>query len=102
MAENPYAPPKTEVGTGPDERNPARPGAGARFLWTAVIALPIFMGTVFLTPRENWAYGAIGSVVFAGFSGLIALCIPVRFKVLFIAPSIAVCLFIAYLIGSAT
>ena len=101
MAENPYAPPKAEVGYGEGESKPSKPSAGARFLWTSLIAFPIFMGCVLIAGGDNLLYGAIGSAVFAMFSGIIALCIPVRLKVLFIAPSIIVCLVIAYLIGTA-
>ena len=100
MAENPYAPPKSEVGAGVDQDKPSKPSAGARFLWTAIIAFPVFMGCVLLTPAVNWAMGAIGSAMFAAFSGIIALCIPTKAKVLFIAPSILVCFIIAYILGS--
>jgi hypothetical protein len=40
-------------------------------------------------------------VAFAVFSGLVALCIPVRAKALFIAPSIILFVVIAFLIGNA-
>jgi hypothetical protein len=100
VAENPYAAPKSEVGTGPVEARSAKPTAAARFLWTMIVGFPIFMLFVLMTPRSMWLMGALGSAVFAAFSGLIALCIPVRHKILFIAPGILVCLVIAYLIGS--
>jgi hypothetical protein len=101
VAENPYAPPKADVGAGPDDDGPRKPSAGARFLWTACVAFPVFFGFVMLTPRSAWLVGALGSAIFAGMSGLVAMCIPVRSKVLFIAPSILVFVVIAYLIGNA-
>jgi hypothetical protein len=101
VAGNPYAPPKAEVGTGPDEDPRRKPSAGARFLWTAAIAFPVFFGFVLLTPREAWLMGALGSAMFAVLSGLVAMCIPVRVKVLFIAPSIFLFVVIAFLIGNA-
>jgi hypothetical protein len=101
VVENPYAPPKSDVGTGPEEGQPRKPTAGARFAWTSCIAFPVFFGFVMLTPRSAWLVGALGSAIFAGMSGLVALCIPVRSKVLFIAPSILIFVVIAYLIGTA-
>jgi len=101
VAENPYAPPKVDVGAGQDDDPRPKPSAGARFLWTAAIAFPVFFGFVLLTPREAWLVGALGSAMFAVMSGLVAMCIPVRTKVLFIAPSIIIFVVIAYLIGNA-
>jgi hypothetical protein len=101
VAENPYAPPKADVGTDPDEDPPRKPSAAARFLWTALIAFPIFFGFVLMTPREAWLMGALGSAMFAVLSGLVAMCIPVRAKALFIAPSILLFVVIAFLIGTA-
>jgi hypothetical protein len=101
VAENPYAPPKADVGTGPEEDGPRKPTAGARFVWTACIAFPVFFGFVMLTPRSAWLVGALGSAIFAAMSGLVAMCIPVRWKALFIAPSIIIFIVIAYLIGTA-
>lgn len=102
MAENPYAPPKADVGTGSEEGRPLKPSVGARFLWTAGIGFPVFFAFVLLTPREAWLMGALGSVMFAVLSGLVAMCIPVRAKALFIAPSIILFVVIAFLIGNAT
>jgi hypothetical protein len=102
VAENPYAPPKTDVGTGPEEDRSRKPSAGARFLWTAAIAFPVFFAFVLVTPRQAWLMGALGSALFATLAGLVAMCIPVRAKALFIAPSIILFLVIAYLIGNAT
>jgi hypothetical protein len=101
VAENPYAPPKADLGTGSEEEPPRKPSAGARFLWTAAIGFPVFFAFVLMTPREAWLMGALGSVIFALLSGLVALCIPVRNKALFIAPSIIFFIVIAYLIGNA-
>ena len=98
MTGNPYAPPKTDVGRSEDEDR--KPTATARFFWTACVAFPVFMACVLMTPRGKWIYGAIGSAVFAGIAGVIALCIPVRTKILFIAPSVLTCLIVVYLIGS--
>jgi hypothetical protein len=100
VVENPYAPPKSEVGAGADETENAKPTAIARFLWTTIVGFPVFMLFVLMTPREMWLMGALGSAAFAVFAGLIALCIPVRHKILFIAPGILVCIVIAYLIGT--
>ena len=100
MTENPYAAPRTPV-TDADVTRPERPGVGARFLWTLASAFPIFMATVLgFVPRERWLLGAIGSAIFASFCGLIAMCIPVRWKAAFIIPSIVIGLFCAYLIGT--
>ena len=101
MAENPYAPPKADVGTGPEEDRLRKPSAGARFVWTAAIGFPVFFGFVLLTPREAWLMGTLGSAMFAVLSGLVAMCIPVRAKALFIAPSILLFIVIAFLIGNA-
>jgi hypothetical protein len=100
LAGNPYAPPKSDVGTGAAGGSSRKPTAAARFLWTACIGFPVFLSFVFFAPHRNWVYGAIGSAAFATFAGLIALCIPVRSKLLFVVPSIFACIFIAYLIGS--
>jgi hypothetical protein len=89
------------VGAGPDDDRPRKPSAGARFLWTAAIGFPVFLAFVLMGPRQAWLMGALGSVVFAALSGLVALCIPVRNKALFIAPSIILFIVIAFLIGNA-
>ena len=102
MAENPYAPPKADVGRGLEEDPPRKPSAGARFLWTAAIGFPVFFAFVLVTPRQVWLLGALGSVMFATMSGLVAMCIPVRAKALFIAPSILLFIVIAFLIGNRT
>jgi hypothetical protein len=102
VTDNPYAPPKADVGMGLDEEDrPRKPSAGARFLWTAAIGFPVFFAFVLMTSRETWLMGALGSVAFAVFSGLVALCIPVRAKALFIVPSILLFVVIAFLIGNA-
>ena len=95
--ENPYAPPKTDVGEGSPEDG--RPGAGARFLWTMLIGFPVYMFFVLFLPRESWAMGALGSVMFAACSGVVAMCIPVRSKAGFVVPSILAGVVVAYIIG---
>lgn len=96
MSENPYAPPRAAVETS----GAGKPGVAARFVWTLLSALPVFLAIVVLyTPREGWAIGALGSGIFAMFCGVIAMCIPVKSKLAFIVPSIAIGLGCAYLIG---
>lgn len=103
MSENPYAPPKAEIGEGsPETRADPRPGVGARFGWTFLIGFPVYMLFVMILPREAWLMGALGSAMFAAFSGVIAMCIPARNKAVFIVPSILVGVIAAYLLGKAT
>lgn len=99
MNENPYAAPKSPVLSSEDE-NP-KPSAGTRFLLTTACAAPVYMAFTLFGPREAWLMGALGSVILGVFSGLIALCIPVRTKILFILPSVLAGLVIAFLIGNA-
>ena len=99
MSENPYAAPRTPVAD--EERTPGKPSIGARFLWAFVCAFPVFMLLVLAyVPREKWLVGALGSGIFAGFSGLIAMCIPVKPKAGFIIPAVLISLWCAYLIGT--
>jgi hypothetical protein len=99
MSENPYAAPRTKV-SDTDKAVPDRPSVGARFLWTFAIGLPVFLVFILLLPRDQWLMGAIGSAIFAGFSGLIAMCIPVKSKAVFIVPSIMISVIAAYLLGT--
>ena len=78
-----------------------KPAAGTRFLLTTACAAPTYMAFVLFGPREAWLIGALGSLILGLFSGLIALCIPVRTKILFILPSVLAGLVIAFVIGSA-
>jgi hypothetical protein len=98
MTDNLYSPPKSEIDVssiGEDKK----PTFAVRFGLTALIGFPIFMFFVLLLPRAAWLVGAIGSAIFAVLAGLIAICIPVKRKILFIAPSIFICIVLAYLIG---
>lgn len=79
-----------------------RPGVGARFAWTAAIGFPVYMFFVLFLPKEAWLMGALGSAMFAVFSGVIAMCIPVRNKAAFIVPSILIGVIAAYILGSST
>ena len=102
MAEdNPYAPTKAPVADEITDAD-AKPSVGARFAWTAAIGFPVYMFFVLFTPREAWAMGALGSAMFAAFSGLIAMCIPTRSKAAFIVPGILVGVIIAYMLGRST
>jgi hypothetical protein len=49
-----------------------------------------------------WAVGALGSLLFASLSGLVAMCIPVRRKAAFIVPSLLLGLVVAFVIGTAS
>lgn len=104
MAEdNPYAPPKAELGeASPEEEKNPKPGVGARFLWTFLIGFPVYMFFVLFLPKDAWIMGALGSAMFAAFSGIIAMCIPVRNKAGFIVPSILVGVVAAYMLGRST
>jgi len=98
--ENPYAPtnaPLEDQATNED----GRPSAGARFLWTAATSFPIYSPFVLTLTRVRWPLGALGCAVMALLTGLIAMCIPVKHKVVFIVPSILAFLFILFLIGVA-
>jgi hypothetical protein len=97
--ENPYAPPKAEVAGASDEEADGKPSVGARFLWTLCIGFPVYMFFVLFLPRNAWLMGALGSLLFAAFSGLIAMCIPVRPKAGFIVPGIVIGVILAYMLG---
>ena len=100
MSENPYAAPNTSV-TELERKRSDKPGVGARFLWAAGCALPIFIACVMLAgARGAWLMGLIGSVMFASFAGLIAMCIPVKPKVGFIIPAVLIALICAYELGT--
>jgi len=98
---NPYAAPKSDVRDTTETAN-GKPSAGKRFLWTAAIGFPVFMLTVLFAPRSQWVAGALGSVVLALGCGVVALCIPVRSKLLFVVPSIVAGLVFAYILGTST
>jgi hypothetical protein len=101
--ENPYAPPKAELGEpAPEEQSDPKPGVGARFLWTFLIGFPVYMFFVLFLPREAWLMGALGSAMFAVFSGIVAMCIPARSRAAFIIPSIMVGVIAAYMLGRST
>jgi len=100
--DNPYAPPAARVAETDEAAKPSRPSIGVRFLWTTLIGFPTYMSTVLFLPRKEWAVGALGSLFFALMSGLVAMCIPVRNKALFIIPSLLAGIVVAFLIGNDT
>ena len=97
--ENPYTPPRAEVADAPAAK-PEKPSAGARFLWASGVCFVVFMILVLVVaPRSLWLLAALGSVMFALLSGLIALCIPVKNKAGFIIPAVVLSLLVSYLVG---
>ncbi len=99
--DNPYAPTKAPVADAADDAG-SKPSVGARFLWTAAIGFPVYMFFVLFLPKDEWALGALGSAMFAIFSGLVAMCIPVKTKAGFIVPAIVLGVVIAYMLGRST
>jgi hypothetical protein len=80
-----------------------KPSAGARFLWGFCCCLAAFLLLIFsVGPRNLWLLASLGSLIFAGFSGLVAMCIPVKSKLLFTVPPVMLSLLIAYLAGSSS
>jgi hypothetical protein len=97
-AENPYAPPKTEVADAAAEKN-RKPSAGARLAWTTGVALPVFLPLMFAVPLEKRGVTALGAALFALGAGLIGMCIPARRKVAFILPAILIVFVLAAVFG---
>jgi hypothetical protein len=98
MTDNLYSPPKSEIDVSSIGED-TKPSFLARFGLTALIGFPVFMIFVLLLPKETWLVGTIGAAIFTILAGLIAICIPVKRKILFIVPSIFICVVLAYLIG---
>src|SRR6476619_5544049 len=100
MTENPYAAPQTPVDDR-GQRDPDKPSAGVRFVWAASCAFPLFMVLILIfLPRGGWLMGALGSMMFSAFAGIIAMCIPVKPKAAFIIPGVAIAFYCAYLLGT--
>ena len=99
MSDNPYSPPRAEV-SDPEPPERPKPGAGARFVWTAGVTFAVFVVLVVLVAPGSWYYGALGSAAFAICAGLIAMCIPVRNKAGFIIPAMFIVMVVAWRIGS--
>lgn len=95
---NPYSPPGAAMKDSPLAA-PSRPGIGHRFLLTAACAFPVFFACVLGLPNAEWGVGAVGAVMFAVLTGIVAICIPVRNKFLFVVPSIVLGLTVALLLG---
>jgi hypothetical protein len=100
VTDNPYAPPRAPVRDTNEERR-AGSSIGQRFAWGAGLAFVFFGAIILLLPRNQWAAGVLGSGMLALLSGVIAICIPVRSRWIYVTPGIVVCFIIAYLLGSA-
>jgi len=77
-----------------------KPSAVTRFLWaggSCFVLLELLV--LFTSPQAEWLMGLFGAALFGFFSGLIAMCIPVRNKAGFIFPAIVICFLIAYFLG---
>ena len=66
------------------------------FAWALAAFILIIIGT---TPRDQWVSGFIGSVIFALLSGVMAMAIPTRQKIIFVPVSLVICFIIAVTIG---
>lgn len=97
--ENIFSPPKSEINTEPQERSRAFSvfrRAYITFLW----GIPVYMFFVLVgTPREMWFQGAMGSLLFSFFAGLIACFIPASRKIIFVCISHAIGIACAFALG---
>lgn len=86
--ENPYSPPKA-VTLDPVEVS-AKPSAGIRFALTAAIAFPVYV-LLWLFIQRFLSPGVImTNLGVAVLAGVVALCIPVRSKWLFVVLAIVI------------
>lgn len=97
--ENIYAAPKADLSVEPADV-PLKPGIGKRFLLTAACAFPLFLLSGLFVPRTQWFPLTVGALMIAVLAGLVAMCIPVRSKPLFIVPSLVFCLAVTVYFGS--
>jgi len=85
---NLYRPPKPSLLSDSAER-PKRMTLGKRFLITLFWAFPIFaMVSVLNVTADQWLGVIAGSFVISLFCGVIAMCIPTRFKSIFVSVAI--------------
>ena len=67
------------------------------FAWT----WGMFIILIALTqPKEQWVHGLIGGAIFALFSGLIAMAIPTKRKIIFVPATLFISFSIASIIGT--
>lgn len=79
----------------------SRPGMAKRFIMTFAVSLLVFIALVLMTTaKAEWIYGIIGSVVLSVFSGIVALFIPVRSKLVFVSLGVIAGLTASYLVGT--
>ena len=66
------------------------------FAWTLVLFIILITSSA---PKEKWVVGLIGSGLFALISGLIAMALPTKLKIIFVPTSLLVVYIIASIIG---
>jgi len=72
-----------------------------RFYITFFCGVPVYMFFVLVgTPEESWFFGIIGSVVFSLGSGVLAIAIPVKRKVIYVSASILTGCILAGVLGA--
>jgi len=85
---NLYRPPQRSLLSGATEK-PKRITIGKRFIITLLWAFPIFSAvSVLNVTADQWLAVIAGSSIIALFCGVIAMCIPTRFKSIFVSVSI--------------
>ncbi len=77
------------------------PPIAMRFLISFAWALGLFMLTIIYTqPQNEWFFGFFGSAIFALLSGIIAMVIRTKLKIVFVPISVLVSLILASVIGT--
>ena len=81
---NLYRPPQSSLLDSRTE-SPKRITITKRFLITLYWAFPIFTAiTIWSTEMDQWLSVTAGSFIIAIFCGLVAMCIPTRYKTIFV------------------
>ena len=88
LDKNLYRPPKSAL-LGSNTQTPKRITIGKRFLITLFWAFPIFaIISVLNATSDQWLVVTAGSFIIALFCGIVAMCIPTRFKSIFVTVGI--------------